>query len=86
MKRIKFRRRKPSLDLPANVYDAFRSVRASLDFLNQVFLDDSQPAYFRLNLLSTLAIDLQSKVINFVSALLVEVPDPELPPSITIKE
>jgi len=86
MKRPKFRRRKPSLDLPANVYDALRRVRYSLDFLNQVFLDDSQPADIRLNLLTTLALDFQTKVINFVSALLVEVPNPELPPSLTIKE
>ena len=86
MKRPKFHRRKPSLDLPPHVYDAFRRVRYSLDFINQTFLDDSQPTEARLIIASTLALDLQRHVINFVSALLVEVPESELPPSTTIKE
>lgn len=86
MKRPKFHRRKPTLDLPAHVYDAYRRVRYSLDFLNQVFLDDTQPTEARLFIASTLAFDLQKNVINFVSALLVEVPNPELPPSTTVKE
>ena len=86
MRRAKFSRRKPSLQLPPYVYDAYRRVRTSLDSLNRVFLDGSEPDEIRFPLATSRALEFQNQVINFVSALLVEAPDPNLPPSTTIKE